>query len=120
MGDNGRMLVGERGFILGNSIYPNSLRQEAGSIARSIPRVDGHYRDWVESCKSGKPSGSNFDWAGPLAEAVLLGNVALRVQVRELLTRKKLEWDPVGLKITNLREADEFLRCSYRQGWSLG
>ena len=120
MGDNGRMLVGERGFILGNSIYPNSLRQEAGSIARSIPRVDGHYRDWVESCKSGKPSGSNFDWAGPLAEAVLLGNVALRVQVRELLTRKKLEWDPVGLKITNLPEADEFLRCSYRQGWSLG
>ncbi len=119
MGDNGRLLVGERGFILGNSIYPEAVRKEAGNIARSIPRVDGHYKDWVDSCKSGKPSGSNFDWAGPLAEAVLLGNVALRVQVRELLTRRKLQWDPVGLKISNLPEANEFIRRQYRQGWSL-
>jgi len=121
MGDNGRLLIGERGFILGTRIYPESLRKEVESqIPRSIPRVDGHYKDWVDSCKSGKPSGSNFDWAGPLAETVLLGNVALRVQVRELLTRRKLEWDAANLKFTNLPEANEFIRRAYRQGWSLG
>jgi predicted dehydrogenase len=119
MGDNGRMLVGDRGFLLGNTIYPEALRKEAGNIERSIPRVDGHYKDWVDSCKSGKPSGANFDWAGPLAEAVLLGNVALRVQVRELLTRRKLEWDPTQLKVTNLPEANEFIRREYRKGWTL-
>ncbi|MBE7501903.1 MAG: Gfo/Idh/MocA family oxidoreductase [Verrucomicrobiales bacterium] len=120
MGDNGRMLVGERGFILGSNIYPASVRKEAGEIPRTLPRLNGHYRDWVEACKSGKPAGSNFDWAGPLAETVLLGNVALRVQVRELLTRRKLEWDPVAFRFTNLPEANEFLRREYRQGWNLG
>ena len=54
------MLVGDRGFLLGNTLYPESVRKEAGNIERSIPRVDGHYKDWVESCKSGKPSGARL------------------------------------------------------------
>ncbi len=119
MGDNGRLLVGEKGFILGSTIYPASLRKEVGEIARSIPRVDGHYKDWIVACKGERVAGSNFDWAGPLAESVLLGNVALRVQVRELLTRKKLQWDPVNMKFPNLPDAEEFLHRKYRDGWSL-
>ena len=64
-------------------------------------------------------AGSNFDWAGPLAESVLLGNVALRVQLREDLTLSSLLWDPVKLKFTNLDDANQFLRNEYRAGWSL-
>ena len=67
----------------------------------------------------GPPAGSNFDWAGPLAETVLLGNVALRSQLREDLTRHRLVWDAPNLRITNLPEANEFLRREYRAGWSL-
>lgn len=119
MGDNGRLLIGDKGFILGNRIYPESRRKEFGEPARSIARSAGHYRDWVEACKGGKTPSSNFDWAGPLAEAVLLGNVALRVGLRESLTRYRLQWDAAALRFTNLDEANKYLRREYRAGWSL-
>ena len=58
--------------------------------------------------------------AGPLTEAVLLGNVALRLGMREELTNKRLLWDPVGFKFTNSERANQFLRREYRHGWTLG
>ena len=119
MGDNGRMLVGEKGFILGNSVYPEALGKEAAQIAHSIERSAGHYREWIQACKGGKPAGANFDWAGPLAESVLLGNVALRVQLREELTLYKIQWDSASLKVSNLDDANKFVRRDYREGWRL-
>jgi len=119
MGDNGRLLVGDKGKILGNKIIPESRRTEFGEPAQSIPRSVGHYKEWIEACKGGKPGGSNFDWAGTLAETVLLGNVALRGQLREDLTREQLLWDSANLRFTNLSEANQFLRREYRPGWSL-
>ncbi len=119
LGDNGRLLVGDKGFILGNALYPEARRKEYKEPERTIPRSIGHYKEWIEAAKGGKPGGSNFDWAGPLAEVVLLGNVALRVQLREKLTRAKLLWDPVAFKITNLADANEFLHQPYRDGWTL-
>ena len=119
-GSNGRMLVGDKGKMLGNKIIPESRRKEYTDPPPTLPRSPGHYKEWIEACKGGKPGGSNFDWAGPLAEAVLLGNVALRAQLREDLTRHKLLWDAPNLRITNLPEANQFLRREYRQGWSLG
>lgn len=119
MGDNGRLLVGEKGFILGNSVLPLARRKEIGEIPKPIKRSGEHYKEWVQACKGGPPAGSNFDWAGPLAEAVLLGNIALRVQLRDELTRAKLLWDAPNLKVTNLEEATQFVRRAYREGWSL-
>ncbi|MBE0540245.1 MAG: Gfo/Idh/MocA family oxidoreductase [Verrucomicrobia bacterium] len=119
LGDNGRMLIGDRGFILGNTVYPEARAREVGKIEQSIPRSASHYQEWIEACKGGKAAGSNFDYAGPLAEAVLLGNVTLRVQLREDLTRFKLLWDAPNLRFTNWDEANQFLRTEYRQGWSL-
>jgi hypothetical protein len=55
---------------------------------------------------------SNFGYSGPLAEFVLLGNVATRV-------KEKLEFDPAQMKITNSATADGFLRREYREGWKL-
>jgi hypothetical protein len=55
---------------------------------------------------------SSFDYAGRLAEFVLLGNVSTLVGV-------PIEFDPVAMKIVNNAEADRALRCEYRQGWSL-
>jgi hypothetical protein len=45
--------------------------------------------------------------------------VALRVQLRDDLTLCKLLWDPQALKLTNLTDANNFLRRDYRAGWSL-
>jgi predicted dehydrogenase len=119
MGDNGQLLVGDKGFLLGNAAYPESCAKQAVEVARSLPRSDGHYTEWLRACKGGDPAGSNFDWAGPLTESVLLGNVALRVQLRRELTISKLLWNSPDLKFTNLEEANRFLRREYRAGWAL-
>jgi len=123
MGAMGAMLVGDRGKILSQRmryrLLPDKLAKEVGEPAQKIPRSEGHYKEWAAACKGGKAAGSNFDWAGPLAEVVLLGNVALRLQLRQELTKHKLVWDPAGLQITSLPEANDFLRREYRQGWTL-
>ena len=48
-----------------------------------------------------------------MVEAVLLGNVAERVPDTQL------EWDAPNMKITNVAEANRFLRRTYRKGWEL-
>ena len=88
-------------------------------VPKTLPRSIGHYKEWIEACKGGQPGGSNFDWAGPLAETVLLGNVALRVHLRQELTRKKLLWDAPALRFSNCDDANGDLRREYREGWSL-
>lgn len=72
------------------------------------------------ACKGGSEApGSNFDFAGHLSEVVLLGNIALRMNLREKLTRTRLMWDGENQKITNLPEANEYIHSQYRQGWTL-
>jgi hypothetical protein len=119
MGDNGRLLIGTEGFILGGRLFPESRRKDFGEPQQRLDRSPGHYAEWVEACRGGRPGGSNFDWAGPLAEIVLLGNVALRVQLREILTTTKLLWDPTKLEISNIAEANALLRREYRPGWEI-
>jgi hypothetical protein len=93
--------------------------KEVGEIPKTIPRSPGHYIEWIQACKGGPAPGSNFDWAGPLTETVLLGNITLRVQLREDLTRFALRWDPAAFRFTNLEEANAFLKREYRPGWTL-
>ncbi|MBI5396624.1 MAG: Gfo/Idh/MocA family oxidoreductase [Verrucomicrobia bacterium] len=119
MGTNGRLIIGDDGFIFGTRMYPEARRKQFFKTPRSIPRVAGHYVDWVEACKTGRKSGADFDWAGPLAEAVLLGNVPLRRQLREAVMHHPLQWDSVAFRFTNLEEANKFLRRDYRAGWTL-
>ena len=119
MGDNGILLVGEKGYILDNRVYPQSLRDAADSIPK-LPESPGHFLEWTFACKGKAPAaGSNFDWAGPLTEVVLLGNVALRSSIRKLLPQHKLDWDAQAFKFTNLDAANQYLRREYRKGWEL-
>jgi len=119
LGSGGTLYVGDKGKMLGLMIIPESRRLEFEAPPRTIPRSIGHYREWIEACKGGEPAGSNFDISGPLTEAVLLGNVALRTELREQLTKQVLEWDPQKLEITNLPEANRFIHRGYREGWTL-
>ena len=70
----------------------------------------GHYRDWIRACKGGEPSCSNFKIAGPFAEWILLGTVALRVE-------GKLEWDRARMRFNNHPEANAYLKPKFRRGW---
>jgi len=118
-GEGGTLFVGDKGKMLRHRLIPESRMKEYGKPPQKIPRSPGHFEEWIEACKGGKPAGSNFDHAGLLAEVVLLGNVALRVELREKLTRMKLLWDGPNMKITNLPEANQFLQREYRKGWTL-
>ena len=123
MGAMGILLVGDRGKILNERrryrLLPEKLSRDFGEMPQKIPRSIGHYKEWAAACKGGAPAGSYFDWAGPLAETVLLGNVALRLPLRRELVKHKLVWDAPNLRITNVPEANDFLRREYRQGWTL-
>jgi predicted dehydrogenase len=117
--EGGILFVGDKGKMLRHRLIPESRLKEYGKPPQVLPRSPGHFEEWIEACKGGKPAGSNFDHAGLLAEVVLLGNVALRVELREKLTRTKLLWDGPNMKITNLSEANQFLQREYRKDWSL-
>ena len=71
-----------------------------------------HYLEWIDACKGGKPAWSNFAYAGPLTEAMLLGLVALR-------SGKKIEWDAKKMRVKNAPEANRFIHSEYRNGWTL-
>jgi len=112
VGDKGKMLVegwgGERPRLI-----PEARNKEYQRPPKTLPRSIGHYEEWIQACKTGSSTRSNFDFAGPLTEAVLLGSLAIR------LGNQKLYWDAANLKVTNVDEANALLHYKYRNGWSL-
>ena len=123
LGANGVMLVGEDGILLSDwddwRMFPEDRAKEYGSPPKVLQRSPGHHEEWIRACKGGPKPGSNFDWAGPLTETVLLGNVALRSQLRNDLTQKRLLWDSDNMTFTNHSAANQFLRREYREGWQI-
>ncbi|HLF94177.1 MAG TPA: Gfo/Idh/MocA family oxidoreductase [Planctomycetota bacterium] len=109
----GVLFVGEKGLLVSNYGAHKLLPEvEFKAPEKPIPKSLGHHQEWIEAIRGGAPALCNFDYAGPLAETVLLGNVAYRIG-------KKLEWDAASLKATNCPEADRFIRKEYRKGWAL-
>jgi predicted dehydrogenase len=127
LGAGGHLFIGDDGKILSRRtqegvsyfLIPESRANEYGEPPQTLPRSIGHYNEWIEACKGGAAAGSNFDWAGPLTEVVLLGNVALRPELREELTAKRLMWDGPNMRFTNSAVANRFLKRDYREGWAL-
>ena len=121
MGDTygGALYVGSKGKILcgshganGLRIWPEKRMEEYQRPPKTLPRSIGHYKEWIRACKGGEPAESHFDYAGPMTEIVLLGNVAVRAGA-------KLNWDSENMSFPNFSEADQFLHRAYRDGWSL-
>ena len=119
LGPNGVLYVGDKGKILDNRIIPEALRRQYEAPEPTIESSPGHYEEWLRACKVGQPAGSNFDWAGPLTEVVLMGNVPLRAELREKLDHQDLLWDAEAKRFSSLPEANEFLHTAYRDGWTL-
>jgi predicted dehydrogenase len=71
-----------------------------------------HYHHFLDTVLGEAECESQFcGTAGPMAEAIILGTVAIRVPDTEL------KWDPKRLRITNSEAADKLLRRTYRKGW---
>ena len=58
-------------------LLPGELHQKAVQVPKTLVRSPGHYEEWLQACKGGPRPVSNFDYAGPLTEIVLLGVLAL-------------------------------------------
>jgi predicted dehydrogenase len=119
MGSGGTLYIGDKGKILDDKILPRSLRESYKAPAPTIPSSPGHEEEWIRACKGGVAGGSDFEWAAPLTETVLLGNIALRADLKEKLSGQSLNWNAEKFSFTNLPEADKYLQCEYRKGWSL-
>ena len=113
------LYIGEKGKMLGHRLLPESKSKEYGKPPRVLSRSPGHHKEWINACKGGEPAGSNFDLAGPLTEVVLLGNVALRMDQQLYEKGLKLYYDGPNMKVTNLPEANKYIRSEYREGWTL-
>ncbi len=114
---SGGLYYGDKGTMLsihcgGARLVPETDMKGFKKPEPFLPRGMNHYEDWVDACKTGRKASSDFDYSGPLTEAILLGNIAVR-------TGKKILWDSKNMKITNCEEANGYLRRQYRQGWSL-
>ena len=113
------LYVGDKGKMLGHRLLPEARSKEYGRPPKVLPRSPGHHKEWIEACKGGEPAGSNFDVSGPLTEVVLLGNVALKMEKHLYEKGLKLHYDGPNVRVTNLPEANRYIRDEYREGWTL-
>ncbi|MFT5145069.1 MAG: putative dehydrogenase [Rhodothermales bacterium] len=141
---NGVLIIGEKGIISTNindssplmpKLYMNDGTTEFGPEVEEGDEPEyGHQRKWVDACKAGFNSPehhaltSSFDYAGPMTETVLMGNLAIRSFMlgktnsdgnRVFEARKKLLWDGENMRITNVEEANQFVGRTYRKGWEV-
>ncbi|MCF7709481.1 MAG: Gfo/Idh/MocA family oxidoreductase [Verrucomicrobia bacterium] len=118
--DNGICFVGDKGTMVCGGwsgpprLFPAERRSEFQLPAKTIPRSPGHRLEWIQACKTKNPSHAKagFDYSGPFTEALLVGNLATRLQ-------KRIEWDAAAMRAKNLPEADKLIRKSYRKGFGL-
>lgn len=133
IGSNGSLFVGdELKMVFGPTVFgtnpgqvgprtiPEFAEIQNRKPVKKIPSVDEgqwqkgnrHILEWIAACKAGRQPCADFRNSAPLAEMVLLGNAAL-------LSAEPIEWDSEKLQITNVPEANRFIRREYRKGWTL-
>jgi predicted dehydrogenase len=118
-GADDNLYVGDKGKMLGHRLIPEAKMKEYEKPAKTLPRSPGHHKEWILACKGGPPARSNFELSGPMAEVVLLGNIAVRMGQQLYEKGLKLYYDGPNMRITNMPEANEYIRREYRKGWTL-
>jgi len=118
LGPHGILMVGDKGKILGGGwaesprLIPEEAMQAYKRPPRTLRRVKGHHRDWIDACKGGEPSSANFDAVGRMVEVVLMGAIAERVP-------EKLRWDKASGRFSNSARANELVTPAFRKGWEV-
>jgi hypothetical protein len=112
---NGSIFIGEDGCMLLPHIGGPQLLPREKFLTYKRPKLKGqdHYVQWVNACLGKDKASAGFDFSGPLTETVLLGVLAARYP------GKRLEWDAANLRVTNLPEANKYVRVAYRKGWEV-
>ena len=117
---SGTLVIGEKDVLYAPGDYCGELQLKSGTQPGefAFEKSPGHFAEWVNAIKGGPAAVSNFpDYAGPLTETILLGNLAVWAADVAETPGKKIEWDPVKLVATNATEVDQVIRPLYRPGW---
>ncbi len=127
---NGILFIGKKGKMMASTYSANPLllptaRTKEVNVKQKFTRVpgqaEGHYGQWIEACLAGygnKEVSSPFETAGPLTEALLMANLAVRGH--ELAGGHiKLEWDNNNMKVTNFDAVNQYIKRDYREGWKM-
>jgi len=128
--DGGALFIGTKSKMIVDCyganprLLPSKLMKTTTMPKQTIARVpEGHYQQWVNACLEGygkSKTSSNFEYAGPFTESILIGNLAIRSwNIEGNAGRKRLLWDAKEMKITNFDEANQFVKLPRRQGWEL-
>ncbi len=116
----GDLLVGSKGSIYSDCpwntryvLLPESRFDGfKGGPPETLPRANGHHREWVDACKGRGQTFSPFTIGGPLTEIMQLANLATLVE-------GPLEYDTVSGRILNSARADALIHREYRKEWNL-
>lgn len=110
----GSLFIGETGtLVLPHVGMPQLYR--AKNDPEEIKKEGGanHYHAWVDAVLTGTRTSDGFDYAGPLTEAVLLGNIATRIP------GQTLTWEAAAMRIPSEPDAERLLNIEYRSGWEM-
>lgn len=103
---NGVLFVGDQGHLVSDYtrhvLGPEERFKGFEGPKPFLPEVKDHHQEWLDACRSRRRSSCDFSYAGPLTEAVLLGNVSYR-------TGRRLELDPTGLSVPGDPQATALL-----------
>jgi hypothetical protein len=114
---SGVLMIGDRAKMYAAGDYAELGTQIVGDVKEmevEYPRSIGHEREWFHAIRNpDQPAMSNFpDYAGPLTETILLGNLAV-------WKRGRVEWDPVNLKPVGDPSLERMVRPAYRDGYEV-
>jgi predicted dehydrogenase len=112
----GTLYIGTEGILLSPHTQTPRLYPQEKFTGYAYPKLEprDHRKDYIDCCLNGSQQPSaNFDYAGPLTEAVLLGCLA------SAFPNEKLEWDAPALQISNHEAANKLVKRDYRSGWEI-
>jgi predicted dehydrogenase len=120
--DSGSLIIGDKGKLYTPGDYGGGGKLIGGVDVGVVtfPESPGHFEEFVRAIKEGVPATSNFpDYAGPLTETILLGNLAVWTADKEGVEGTKIEWDAHSLRAKNAPEVASIIRPKYRSGYGL-
>lgn len=110
VGDKGKILAGFQGQE--PRLIPKQRMESFEPPPETMERPIGELEQFLRACQGGRPSDASFEAVHPFAEAISIGNIALRVP-------GKLRWDAEAGRFPDSEEANRLMTREYRRGWEL-